>query len=217
MGESFPVQRYCEDSNGDFVEYADITATVEQIQVSDDLSLLKEEFIPGEWEKATGEDGKLVQNELSYIRKGDGVNTLDEIVATEMVNQKLVAADVTYSNTGDSDCSNILFNGSMLLLSHENGFYESPGYEGESGDGYDAVVGKSVADPGKMQYWERIDYGNGGNYIPLLAPGESTTIRIAWIVNEKDLGRMYLDLSSSGNGMVFTESTLQEGVIDIRQ
>jgi hypothetical protein len=66
-----------------------------------------------------------------------------------------------------------------------------------------------------MDYYDAFEvYGNGGNYIASLAAGESVTIRMAWIVNERDLSDLYLDLSAYGSGMEFSEHTR---LVDIRQ
>ena len=59
------------------------------------------------------------------------------------------------------------------------------------------------------------NYGNGGNYIPSLKPGESIQISMAWIVNESDLTEAYLNLT--GSSYQFNDETLASGVIDIRQ
>ena len=40
---------------------------------------------------------------------------------------------------------------------------------------------------------------------------------MAWIVNENDLDKMYLNLSTYGGNVEFTEGALKTGVVDIRQ
>ena len=37
-----------------------------------------------------------------------------------------------------------------------------------------------------------------GNYIPLLKHGESVQVNMAWIVNEKDIKNLYLNLNGTG-------------------
>jgi hypothetical protein len=215
IGEAVAIRTSGEDEDGEYVAAPDITATVDQVQIADDLSLLEEERIPEEWKSAVGEDGKLVQNELSYIKCGDGVDTLDEIVQTEMENQKLVAVDVTYTNNSDLNLKNILYVASTLTIAQDAGTYTIYNYEEQPGDGYDYVSGSSVASKYTMDYFDLFEvYGNGGNYIASLAPGESVTVRMAWIVNERDLADLYLDLSSFGEGIAFNENTR---LVDIRQ
>jgi hypothetical protein len=217
IGEAVAVQMSGEDENGEWIDSSDtnITATVNQVQIADDLSLLKEDYIPEEWKAAVGADGKLVQNELSYIKAGDGVDTIDEIVSTEMENQKLVAVDITYTNTGDVDLKNVLYLASTLTIAQDAGTYTIYNYGEQPGDDYDYVSGSSVAAKYTMDYYDALEaYGNGGNYIASLAAGESVTVRVAWIVNERDLPDLYLDLSTFGSGTAFNEHTR---LVDIRQ
>lgn len=61
------------------------------------------------------------------------------------------------------------------------------------------------------------NYGNGGNYIPTLKPGESVQVEMAWIVNEKELEDVYLDLTGDAGYLQFTEKELKYGLFDIRQ
>ena len=61
------------------------------------------------------------------------------------------------------------------------------------------------------------DYGNGGNYISSLKPGESIQVNMAWIVNEDNLADMYLNLDGEGGAYDFNEGMLEAGVVDIRK
>ena len=61
------------------------------------------------------------------------------------------------------------------------------------------------------------DYGNGGNYISSLKPGESIQVNMAWIVNENDLNNMYLNLNGDGAAYEFSDSMLKTGLVDIYQ
>ena len=61
------------------------------------------------------------------------------------------------------------------------------------------------------------DYGNGGNYISSLKPGESVQVNMAWIVNESDLDDIYLNLSGDGVIYEFSDSVLTTGLVDIRK
>lgn len=60
-------------------------------------------------------------------------------------------------------------------------------------------------------------YGNGGNYISSLKPGESIQVNMAWIVNENDLNNMYLNLNGDGAAYEFSDSMLKTGLVDIYQ
>ena len=58
-----------------------ISVCVDSVQVADDLQLLDQNRIPEEWKTIVGADGKIINNTLSYIKSGDGVNTLDKILS----------------------------------------------------------------------------------------------------------------------------------------
>ena len=183
---------------------------------TDDLKLLEGKEIPEEWTKAVNPEGRLISNNLSYIKAGDGVSTLDQIVKTESVKQKLVYTTVTYTNETDSELNHILYLGNLVLLNHQNGKYKIYDPEERNGSGYDRVEGDSVARIGEMGYSSvKEEYGNGGNYIPSLKPGESIQIEMAWIVNESDLGDMYLDLQGEGGTYSISETMKNPGVVYI--
>ncbi|SDG19873.1 DUF4367 domain-containing protein [Marvinbryantia formatexigens] len=102
----------------------DITAEVIRVQVADDLSLLEvPAYIPSWWSDVTDENGKLKPNEISYIRRGDGVRTLDEVLKTEFIPQKLVFVTVAYTNTGSETLKNICFFITPCAIAEKNGSY----------------------------------------------------------------------------------------------
>lgn len=215
-GDSVKIGGSGESEDGGYIELDNIYVRLDEIQVMDDLSLLDEESIPEEWKSAVGSDGKLVENTLSYIKSGDGVETVDEIVRTESVKQKLVYASVTYGNRTDTEINHMLYLGALVSLNHDNGQYQIYATNMTPGEDYDFIRGDSVAHTGEMTYFGLKDnYGNGGNYIPALKPGESVQVKMAWIVNEKELEDLYLDLSGTGACLEFTEAALQCGYFDI--
>lgn len=215
VGDTLKITGTGEDEAGEYLSFDDISVTVDSVQVADDLSLLDENLIPEEWKEAIGEDGKLVQNTLSYIRSGDGVETLDEVVKTESVQQKLVYVTVTYQNNTDTAINHMLYIGSLMRLKQENGKYQIYSH---SGEGYDYIRGDGVASAIGMTYFSQKEaYGNGGNYISSLKPGERVQVAMAWIVNENDLGNIYLNLCGSGGSLEFSEDVLRTGLVDIRQ
>ncbi len=196
-----------------------VSVCVDSIQIADDLSLLSEKDCPNEWKDAVGADGKFVENHLSYIKSGDGINTLDEVVKTESVRQKLIYATVTYTNHSDVEIKDMLYYGSIMLLHHENGSYQI--YMTDTGDiskGYDRITGDSIAGMQEMAYCSTTcDTENGNNYIASIKPGESVTVNMAWILNEPDLKNMYLNLCTDSMPYGFSQSILDMGIVDIRE
>lgn len=219
-GEEFKIYPdvSAEDENGNSIESADVSVKVDSVQISDDLSLLDENKIPEEWKKAVGEDGKLVENQLSYIKTGDGVEALDEVVKTENVKQKLVFVTATYKNNSEVTLNHILYLGNLMLLKSKDDTYQLYIENEQSGDNYDCIHSSSVAKAFEMDYYSVQEaYGNGGNYISSLKSGESVQIEMAWIVDENQLSNMYLNLSGNGSSSEFVDSTLETGIVDIRQ
>ena len=84
-----------ETENGEYLELDEIQMRVDSVQVSDNLSLLNGSVLPDGWKEALGSNGKLAENNLSYIKRGDGVETLDQVVKTETIDQKLLYVTVT--------------------------------------------------------------------------------------------------------------------------
>ena len=143
---------------------------------------------------------------------------MDEIVKTESVKQKLVYATVTYTNKSDEEINHMLYIGTLLLMDHEDGSYQIYDPTEQSGDEYDRVIWDGVARTAEMTYNSiSEDYGNGGNYISSLKPGESIQVNMAWIVNENDLNNMYLSLNGDGATYEFSDSMLKTGLVDIYQ
>lgn len=217
VGEAFQMECSGENEAGEYISVDDISVKVHSVQTADDLSLLDEKLVQQEWKDAVGSDGKLVDNTLSYIKKGDGIETLDEVVKTETVKQKLVYVTVTYQNNSDFTINHMMYLGNIMLLQDKDEKYSIYNPCSNSEKECDYVEGNSVARATEMRYGSvRENYG-GSNYIPSLQPGESIEVSMAWIVNENDLDKMYLNLSTYGGNVEFTEGALKTGVVDIRQ
>ena len=63
-----------------------ISVCVDNVQILDDLRVLDGADLPEEWEAAVAGDGTLQQNHLSYVKSGDGENTLDKVVEAKTAN-----------------------------------------------------------------------------------------------------------------------------------
>ena len=73
IGETYNLESYAEDNNGNYINTDKVTVCVDKMQVADDLQLLDSDKIPKAWKTAVDANGKLVQNHLSYMKKGYGV------------------------------------------------------------------------------------------------------------------------------------------------
>ena len=215
IGETFNLESHAEDNNGNYINTDKVTVRVDKIKVADDLQLLDNDKIPDAWKTAVDANGKLVQNHLSYMKKGDGVNNLDSVVREENMNQKLLFTTVTYTNTSEEELNHMIYMGTLIALSkQDDGTYTiyMPGTE--AGTDYDYYISDGVAKTAEMTYCSvQDDYGKGKNYIPSLKPGESVQVNMAWIVNEKDIKNLYLNLNGTGGCYEITENMCHTGVV----
>ena len=84
-----------------------------------------------------------------------------------------------------------------------------------TGAEYDFIT-KSRAQDEMRWYSVTDDYGNGGNYISSIAPGETVSVEVGFLVSECQLDKMFLRLDGGG-GAYFDEQGLSMGYVDIRQ
>lgn len=220
IGEEFEMSASGESSDGKEIGSHKISVRVDAVQVEDNLQLLGQNDVPKEWMRAVGADGKIGNNTLSYIKSGDGVDTVDEVVKTESVKQKLVYVTATYTNQSEEEINHMLYLGTLVRMNHEAGMYHIyyPTEPEQFGDDYDYVIGDGAAHTGEMTYYSvSEEYGNGGNYIPSLKAGESIQVNMAWIVNENDLDKMYLDFNTAGGPYEFSDAMLKTGLVNICQ
>lgn len=71
-----------------------------------------------------------------------------------------------------------------MLMDDKEGMYQISGSQGLADMDYDYVMEDGVARIAEMTYFSvSEEFGNGGNYIPLLKAGESIQVNMAWIVN----------------------------------
>lgn len=218
IGDAFNISGFGSDDNGNYCYNNEISFCVDSVQVTDDLQLLDPLFMPEEWNAAINRDGKLVSNTLSYIKTGNGIDTLDKVVKTETVKQKLVYLTATYTNMSNQTINHLTYLVSLVTMKQENGVYQIYTPEMQSGDGYDFILGDSIARTGDMAYIDVVDEStHGRNNIPVLNPGESIQVNLAWVVNETDLKYMYLSPHSDGACIEFSEDMAEKGMVDIRQ
>lgn len=215
VGEAFPVNSSAATPEGEWITTTDLEATVTDIQIADDLSLLNSEFMDSELSDALNGSGTFANNSIKYMKSGNGIDTIDEEIRTEEVAQKLVYATVEYKNTGDTELKDILFFASFVGLTEtDNGYeiYDRAKTDGD--DATDAVTYGSIGRFGEMDYFDIRGGEDNKNYISSLQPGESVTLHVAKIVNEDELDKMYLSLD--GSVYEFSEESLSTGYVDIR-
>lgn len=217
IGEIIPMCVQAETMEGDYIESENIQIEVTNVQVSDDLSLLeKTEYIDERWKNALDSEGNLEKDLVQYVKSGDGIHTLDEVIETEEKAQKLIYITLKYTNTGDEQLKNIHFFHSLLAIDEwEEGYAYYDWIAQQKAENWDQIVNTSVTSLGEMYYYDIHGGERGNNYIPSIAPGETVTLHIANIVHEEHLPYLYLDLTGSGHEL--SVQGLEKGFVDIRQ
>lgn len=179
-----------------------LTAIVSDVTISDNISSLSENMLEDDTKAAFDTDGNLLPMKVEYLKSGDGINTVDEVVETKEIPMKIVSVTVDYKNNGKTALSNVMFNGGIAFLAEygENmQFDESIGFSQE--------VYLSDVHGGERH----------NNYINTINPGETVTVRMAFKVPEEKLNEMYFTLSNYGGSHFYDETSLQLGYVDIRQ
>lgn len=208
------------DRNG-LEETPGLTATVESVELSDDISILPEAMINEEVKASFDENGKLLPMTLSYIKSGDGVNSTDEVVKTRELPEQIVYVTVKYTNQGKETLENVMFNGAIALLEEQGDQmkifnYDSNATEEDDGS-WDYTILERTGFSQEIYLMDVTGGERGNNYIDSLAPGETVTVHLAFKVPEEKLDEMYLTLSNYGVTYQYDEESLKLGYVDIRQ
>ena len=186
-----------------------VSARVKDFKIMDDFSLLKPEVVEDDWYRVLDGNGKLGTCELRYIRNGDGINSVSEVVRTEDKQLKLAFVSVEYTNEGEDDLTGFGFFGSLMNIYHENGEWRLPSPSGEEYDYVDFAVPQIGT--GEMVYYVVEGDTIVKNYLPSIAPGESKTVDMAWIIDVDDVDDLYLNFGDSSGS--FTAEDIKRGYV----
>lgn len=217
IGESFALYQADEGA-----EACGLQVKVADVQIADNVNLLDlsvmDEEEKEELNAELDENGNLLPAKLEYVKYGDGIDTLYEVVKTREASQKLVYATVEYTNAGDTALSEVLFMGSLAKMTEDGDnmkmYY---GEEPQNGEDWDEVCYTGNAMHQEMWYYDVHGGERGNNYITSIKPGETVTVHMAWIVPEEELGYLYLNMDTYGGSYEYSEHSLAVGYVDIRQ
>lgn len=205
---------------GQYRDVGNLTASVTKVEVCDDLSVINKDvfnYYQGENPDFIDGNGNLKDETVSYCKVGDGVNSLDETVATETIPVKLVYIEVEYSSdTGGSD---MLFYGSIMLVKEDENSYVIY-------DGLSQLARETEYDVAYPSYYdnvpEEIYFYNGNdvwekNHFESIQAGETRTASYCFVVREDWLPYMYFDITGADCPDQFEKTVIKTGLIDIRQ
>lgn len=198
-------------------EGSSLEACITKVQVEDDLSLItNRDAIMDEtyesWKDLTGPDGKLTSDTLNYIKNGNGTDTMPEIVRTEKQPVKLLYAEAEYTNTGNTALHDVHYFINAVPIIKEGASYKIFDRTDETCDYVENE--HTVCTPGvsDMPYSDVPGNKNPKNYITEIKPGETVTVRLAWLVNEDELDKMYLSMNGDSE---FTDQGLEIGLVEL--
>lgn len=221
IGEAFAAA-HVQSPEEDWLGLSQVEIKVTDVQVCDEVHLLDQSVLDSDdllqLQKELDSSGKLLPTTIHYIKYGDGINSLNEVMDTRKVPQKLVYVTVEYTNTGTEQLDEVLFFGNLLKIVEENGQMKL--YKGKASDEnvvFDEAVPQGTAYFTEMWYYDVHGGERHNNYITNLKAGETATVHMAWLVPEEELKYLYLDLNTSGSSYEFCEKSLAIGYVDIRQ
>lgn len=192
---------------------------VKDVTVMDNISGLDERFLSDTIWEVTDEAGNLLPNTRNYLKEGDGVDTISEVVDTRVLPQKMVVVTMEYKNTTEDDLRDILFFNTVTAIDEVDENYviakETPA-EGEEWDFYQDSADLAQCEGEMIYYTVRGgENQNGSNYISSLKAGETITLETGFLVNEEDLKHLYLSADPYGIGYGFDEYVSKSGFVNI--
>ena len=162
--------------------------------------------------------GKLVNNVIAYEKYGDGINQLDEVVATKEVKEKILYIEVEYTNTGKTQTGDTLYNCELIRAKETDDGYEIVDVYAIDSLEYDSYYGQNYLINGSSIYYYNGKSVEEKNHLIHVQPGETRTVTWAFLVSEDELPYLFLDLfSGSSINTEFNNIALSNGYVDIRQ
>ncbi|MCD7736682.1 MAG: hypothetical protein LUI07_06940 [Lachnospiraceae bacterium] len=220
IGDPFEISAWS-DSEADEESFHTVSVGVSDVQVSDNMSILGDDWksildsgiYTSDLQTYSDEEGNLLPMQIDYVKAGDGVNSLNTVVKTEEVEQKLICATIEFTNYGEADLHNILYNADLITLTEDD-------------DGMMAIYDRSTLEAGDWDYATvsrgyEMDYytaggeeTNGSNYITDLSAGKTVTVTVAWIVRVDEMPYLYLNMEG-GSYLIYAKD-LATGYVDFR-
>ncbi|UUV98947.1 hypothetical protein [Vagococcus luciliae] len=165
----------------------EVLFTVKSATVMDNIKLLdKNNFNSNSYEQLKDKqlianDGELLPFNQKIIKKGDGIQTLDEVVGERKVKTKFVYLTVTIENKSKKTIKDLYFQNRLYLLE-------------------DSKKGLSVAKEevdftpysGEVDYLDRHGEGKSFYKMPDIKPGEKRAIKLGYFVDSTQPSKMFL-------------------------
>lgn len=156
------------------------------------------------------ENGNIIENTRGYIKLGDGINTIDEVVKEENIPMHILKLNVTYTNLAD-ETNDICIDPTLINI--RNGAYQW--LEHSDNDEYIVEDSVRVHDVGSHFAFDSEKKGSKNHVI--LEPGESTEVELAFFVADDETDDLYTYFQMSGNTLKFALEHNNCPIYDLNQ
>lgn len=159
--------------------------------------------------KALDQTKKLIPYRRDVYKLGNGTDSIDKLVESQLVNPKFVYLTTTLKNNGKQTTEEIYMHPSLQVLKSENNAWT---YASEAGIAEESIVTTEV------DYLE--PHGDGKSFynIGSILPGQTLKIHLGYFVDEDKLDSIFLDaFHYSGFGKNEDMNAEDRWWIDIRQ
>lgn len=156
------------------------------------------------------ENGNIIENTRQFIKPGDGIETLDEIVKEENIPMHILKLNVTYTNIANVQ-NEICICPNLINISNGN-----IRYLGQSDSEY--IVNDTVREGRDVGLHFSLDSEKMGskNYV-VLEPGESAEVEIAFFVADDETDDLYTCFRLEGSSWKFGLEHYKSPIYDLNQ
>lgn len=159
--------------------------------------------------KALDQTNKLLPYKRDVYKVGDGKDSVDELVESQLINLKFVYLTTTVKNIGKQSTKEIYMHPSLQVLKFEKNAWS---YAGEDGIAEDSIM------TGEVDYLEPHGNGKGFYNIGSIQPGQTMKVNLGYFVDADKLDSIFLDAFNYGGvGATENMNTEDRWWIDIRQ
>jgi hypothetical protein len=197
-------------TDNDKLEYV-----IEKVEVFDSIKDFKQENF-NEFgldklskNKALDQMGKLIPYRRDAYKVGDGKDSIDKLVESQLVNLKFVYLTTTVKNIGKQATDEIYMHPSIKLLKSEGNTWN---YANEDGIAENSIL------TGEVDYLE--PHGDGKSFynIGSIRPGQTMKVNLGYFIDEDKLDSIFLDaFHYSGFGGTENMNAKNRWWFDIRQ
>ncbi len=204
--EAIPLQFEPENLNlcnvGDTVDLSglsgmdggDFSVTINSATLQDDFTGINTDCIglDADYSGYLDKNGKIT-TKRSLIRCGDGINSLNEVISEETTTMQVLVLELTYTNTGTESAGVGIF--APLFQLEDDHIVNMRVKDWDEGIEYNwETTWDLMADNSFFSFATQQTHEKNGIFD--IAPGESATVQLAYLVDEDWLGNLYLDLVS---------------------